>query len=180
MRTATRCLRTLAVSLACVGWILPMTPSQVRAAEHTAASPARPMVHDLKLDQRNAFQGQLLNAAGQPLVDQALTLRTNGELVAQTKTDESGLFHFGDLRGGVYQIGIADAVVTCRVWTANAAPPAAKEQMLIVAGSEEIVRGQQPIGAIFTNPLVIGVVVAAAIAVPLVVHNNSDEKPPGS
>jgi len=43
-----------------------------------------------------------------------------------------------------------------------------------------LMHGQQPFSAIFTNPLFIGLVIAAAIAIPIAVHNSQSDRPPGS
>jgi hypothetical protein len=43
-----------------------------------------------------------------------------------------------------------------------------------------VVRGQQPLSALLMNPLVIGAVIAAAVAIPLAVHHNHHESPSGS
>jgi hypothetical protein len=52
--------------------------------------------------------------------------------------------------------------------------------MLLVDGSQGIARGQQPICDLLTNPLVIGLVVAAAIAIPVAIHNADNDSPSGS
>jgi hypothetical protein len=69
--------------------------------------------------------------------------------------------------------------VTCRAWTHAAAPPAATDQLTVVDGPP-LIRGQQPFSAVFTNPLFIGLVIAAAIAIPIAVHNAQHDHPSGS
>ena len=54
----------------------------------------------------------------------------------------------------------------------HTAPPAASQSLLLVKDGETI-RGQQPIANLFTSPLVIGLVLAAAIAIPIAVNNSS-------
>jgi len=51
---------------------------------------------------------------------------------------------------------------------------------LTVVADQQVVRGQQPFSAIFTNTLFIGLVIAAAIAIPIAVHNSQDDQPSGS
>jgi hypothetical protein len=44
--------------------------------------------------------------------------------------------------------------------------------VLVVADSA-VARGQRPIGEILCNPVLIGLLIAAAIAIPIAVHNRS-------
>jgi hypothetical protein len=99
-----------------------------------------------------------------------MVLAQAGKEIAVVRTDAGGVFAFRQVRGGVYQLIVDRAAVTCRVWTAQAAPPAAAEQLVLVAPTATV-RGQQPFSAVFTNPLVIGLIVAAAVVVPIAVHN---------
>jgi hypothetical protein len=66
------------------------------------------------------------------------------------------------------------SVHLCRCWAAGTAPPAAQGEVLLVPiGLVE--RGQRPIGEILANPILIGLIIAAAIALPIAVHNSKDD-----
>jgi hypothetical protein len=72
----------------------------------------------------------------------------------------------------VYQVESAQGGGIYRAWAANAAPPAAVPTVLVVQG-EGPVRGN--LGSI--GPLgwaLIGLGIAAAIAVPIVMHNQDE------
>jgi len=134
---------------------------------------------DVRLDEHGAIHGYLLNTAGQGLADRPVVLQQAGGAVSRTQTDTVGGFVLQRVSGGVHQLTTGHGTVTCRVWTHAAAPPSATDQLTVVA-DPQVVRGQQPFSAIFTNPLFIGLVIAAAIAIPIAVHNSQDDQPSGS
>lgn len=94
-------------------------------------------------------------------------------------TDAAGQFVLPGVTAGIQRLTAEDAVLNCRIWTHAAAPPAAMDHVTLIA-DQTIVRGQQPFSAIFTNPLFIGLVIAAAVAIPIAVHNSQDDRPSGS
>jgi hypothetical protein len=119
--------------------------------------------------------GQFVDAQGQPKQNQLLVVkRHNGEL-RQTKTDAQGRFVIEGMSGGLCQIASTESAVVCRCWTANSAPPSATRELLIVSG-EGVQRGQRPIGdLLFSGPMLIALVIAAAIAIPIAIHNSDDD-----
>ncbi|MCH5375675.1 MAG: carboxypeptidase-like regulatory domain-containing protein [Planctomycetes bacterium] len=138
-----------------------------------------PTVSDVRLDPQGTLRGQLVNLQGQPVADQPLELHRGGQTIARASSRADGEFVFQRLPAGVYQIRLGSYAAACRAWTADAAPPSAQSRLIML--SEPItVRGQQPIHEIFRNPLFIGLVVAAAIAIPVAIHNSQDDKPSGS
>lgn len=171
MRKLQRMIRVTVVSLACLGWLLP--PPLVRASQPGGGGPtaAAAGIVDVRLDERGAVRGILLDGAGQPLARRPVVLRQTSGTAASTETDAAGRFVLRGVSGGVHCLVAGDRSVTCRVWTQAAAPPAATDQLTVVAGPP-LVRGQQPIYAILQNPLFIGLVVAAAIAIPIALHDD--------
>ncbi|MCL4207671.1 MAG: carboxypeptidase regulatory-like domain-containing protein [Pirellulaceae bacterium] len=163
--------------LAVSGWLLPITPA--RADSPPVASASRPVIHDVRLDSRGSLQGRMIDLDGQPAPQESLELLRNGQIVAQTVSGADGQFEFAQVPAGVYQIRFGSYMVVCRVWTEGAAPPAAKGQLTVLS-SPPLVRGQQPASEIFRNPLFIGLIVAAAIAIPVAVHNSRSDSPSGS
>ncbi|MEM9660324.1 MAG: hypothetical protein AAF961_18320, partial [Planctomycetota bacterium] len=109
------------------------------------------------------------------------------------RTDESGEFRATHLRSGVYRIRVGNQIQVCRVWQQGAAPPSANRGLLFVT-NEQVVLGQQcgsPVGcgnAVdcgtcrpgLAHPLLFGGIVAAAIAIPVAIHNSDNDDPPAS
>jgi hypothetical protein len=168
--------RMLAAWLACLSWLLP-APCAISA--HPPAAPGLPGIWDVRLDQQGTLRGRLVDLEGLPVAGQELELLRGGQSAAQAVSGDAGQFDFAGLPAGVYQIHFDSCAVTCRAWTAAAAPPAARDQLVVLA-APATVRGQQPIQCLFRNPLFIGLVVAAAIAIPIAIHNAKDDRPPGS
>ncbi len=179
MRKVLRLCRASAVSLACLAWLLPVPPSLAAPPISGAGTAATTGIIDVRLDEHGAIHGRVLDAAGQGLAERPVVLQQVGGAVFRAQTDAAGRFVLQQVSGGVHQLTTGHGTVTCRVWTHTAAPPSATDQLTVVAG-EPVVRGQQPFSCIFTNPLFIGLVVAAAIAIPIAVHNAQDDQPSGS
>lgn len=178
MRNSMRVFKTVIVALACLGWLLP--PQGFCAPDTVPKStPAQPPIVDVRTAADGTLGGKLVDQSGKKMTDQLVVLHQAGKAVMQTKTNKQGDFAFHRVRGGVYQIRIDDSGVGCRVWPKDVAPPSAREQLLVVVGAP-VVRGQQPIGAAFSSPLFVGAVLAAAIAIPVAVHNSKDDHPSGS
>jgi hypothetical protein len=132
------------------------------------ASPAASIL-DVALAQSGSLRGQVVNTQGAPLVGTAVSVQSGGREVASTTTNQRGEFAVNNLRGGNYTIAAADSSGVYRVWTASAAPPAAKPGVLLVSG-RQIARGQNggfPSGA---GLIVLGT--AAGIVTAGVVANN--------
>ena len=162
-----RYVKAMTVALACLGWLLPVSPvSAVPPAAGAKTSPAA--FQDVRLGNEGTLAGQLLDANGRPVAQQPVALFQGTKALVETRTDAAGRFAFPQVRSGVYQLTEGTVCVACRAWTNAAAPPAAQGQVLLVAKAD-VVRGQQPLSALFTNPLVIGLIVAAAIAIPLAI-----------
>jgi hypothetical protein len=143
-------------------------------------------VADVELQSGGLLVGQLLDAAAKPLAGADVSILSRGNAIASTHTDASGLFAVAGLRGGIHQVNSGDAAQVCRVWAPGTAPPRTASSLQIVAG-EDVVRGQwgPPPGNRFlkkakvwlTNPFVVGGIVAAAVAIPVALHNADDDGP---
>jgi hypothetical protein len=128
----------------------------------------------VRLDEDGALRGRLSDASGKPLAHHTIVLHQGGKLLAQTRSDDSGEFAFERVVGGVYQLAAGTSTVFCRAWTSKAAPPLAGDQVTMVASSQ-VVRGQQPFGAVLSKPLLVGLIIAAAIAIPVAICNSQDD-----
>jgi hypothetical protein len=180
-------LRHAAAWLAACGMCLPgsfvmgheLAPLQKPA---TAAAPTRMAIHDVALLPGGTLTGQILDAKMQPRRAAAIVIQSNGQSAATTTTDANGVFAVTGLRGGVHQVVVDESIQNCRLWAPGTAPPHAASQLRFIPGQENLVRGQwgpppssNTLAGWFTNPWVIAGVVAAAIAVPVVLHNLDDD-----
>jgi hypothetical protein len=138
-------------------------------------------IPDVALDSANSLHGEVRDEQGQPQVDTDVLLWQEAAAVKRTRTDRQGHFVFPHLTGGAYRILTPTASTACRAWTLQAAPPQARRRLLLVSDAG-LARGQQPMNEMFIfNPLVMASVIAAAIAIPIAIHNsNNDDRPPGS
>lgn len=146
---------------------------------------AAPQVVDVRLDARGGLSGQVLTPQGQPIANAAVAVADAPQPVVTT-TNENGRFRLADMRGGVHQLQVGGHVQTCRVWTAQAAPPSAVPQLLVVQDSQvalaqhcgsPVACGLAGCKNALANPLIVGGLVAAAIAIPVAIHNADDDDP---
>ncbi|MDC0935326.1 carboxypeptidase-like regulatory domain-containing protein [Pirellulales bacterium] len=175
-----------------------IVPSHVVAAQPapnhaTKFEPVRPV--DVALDGQRGFSGQVLNVEGRPVAGTTVTLY-QGKQQWQTITDADGQYRVADLQGGAYVARVGDQLKQVRAWAPNTAPPGANRGLLMIDGNQ-LIRGQaycgnpvacgSPVAAGFagmkealSHPLVIGGIIAAAIAIPIAIHNSNDDDPPAS
>jgi len=113
-------------------------PASAAGDAPTAESHA---IADLALQPGGVMAGQLVDVEGRALGQREVTLVRGGQRVATTRTDPRGRFAFPGLRGGVYQVAAAGRSSFYRVWSPDAAPPAANRAALLVAGQGPV-RGQ--------------------------------------
>lgn len=107
----------------------------------TAPSQAKPVVQDVALRDGGVVVGQVVSPAGVAQGEVNVRLVQQGKVVAVTKTNEKGQFAVADLSAGVYQVQSPQANGQFRFWNANAAPPVAKQGVLLV-NKGDVVRGQ--------------------------------------
>ena len=169
--------------MACLGV---MVPSAVRAEALRAttpndaprsvqATPATTAVHDVALGAGGTLTGRVVDADGNAAIRVPVTIHHQGVQVAQCVTDENGAFVTENLHGGVHDVVTPNGVGTYRLWTQNVAPPVAQPQMQVV--NAPVYRGQMHHGralGFLTNPWVLGVGVAAAIAIPIALSDDDD------
>jgi len=159
------------VASASLGVILP--PSAF-AAPTQLARPASSAVRDVALHDGGSLTGQVLDAAGTPVAGTAVAVLDQGRAVASTQTGADGRFAMAGVKAGVYEVATSNGVTVCRLWAPRTAPPAAQSDALVVHG-ETVVRGAQGGGGVIkflSNPWVLGGIVAAAIAIPLILDDD--------
>src|SRR5262245_34234936 len=97
-----RILRYLFVLIPVVGLCAP--PSFVSAAAPTPQPAGAPTVVDVELGQNGLLIGRLLNPQGQPIGSADVSILSNNQPVAATRTDAHGIFAVSGLHGGVHAI----------------------------------------------------------------------------
>ena len=162
--------------LACLTWLIPV---HALAAETNVSRPTatanRTTVRDIALGSNGRMSGQLLDAQGHARANQVVVMHRPGAEARQTQTDQNGRFQFIGLTGGTYQVATVDSAAVCRCWAERTAPPAARQEVLLVSG-EGVERAQYPFSdMLFSAPVLIALVIAAAIAIPIAVHNSQDD-----
>ncbi len=144
------------------------------SAEQLGRSPLPPAVSDVELAPGGTLSGQIINSTGQSLVQQAvLAQQANREPIA-THTDQQGRFQMSGLNAGLCQISFGEDAVACRCWSPRTAPPVAAKELLLTSG-ESVVRGQRPLADLFCGPILIGMIIGAAIAIPIAIHNSKKD-----
>ena len=162
-------MSNVAVTVACLGLLLPQS---VLAQQTTAAKKsAKPPVRDLVLGQGGTVRGQVVDAQNNPVASTLVAVVANGKKIRETTTDGNGRFSVSGLGSGVYAVGSAGGFGLYRTWSATAAPPATPTAALIVEDGS-IERGQSQVLYWLTDPWVISLAIAAAIAIPIAVNNN--------
>jgi len=141
--------------------------------------------------QRDVLIGLVLDRQGAAQEGVSVALCKNGQRLAESRTDRNGHFRFANVRGGVYQLTAAGGVAAYRVWAPGTAPPSARQQALVVA-DDTVLRGQcggqcdarcRPRCGLsglkywLAHPLVIAGIVAAAVAIPVAIHNARQDSP---
>lgn len=173
------------VWMACLGITMPtallagtplaLTPA-VEPGQAVAHAAAEAPAVDIALGAGGRLTGRVVDAAGNAAVRVPVSIMHQGVQVVQCVTDENGLFVGENLHGGVHEVVTPSGAGSYRLWTPGAAPPIAQPQMNVVNGP--VVRGQH-MGhphrfGFLANPWVLGMGVAAAIAIPLALDDDDD------
>lgn len=185
-----RFLHRVAAALACAGTALPQLATATQPGVPAPySSPAgqnyrqqaqsQQAFIDVALGQGGLFAGQVVNAQGVAAKGAEVVLKYQGTDVVRTVTDENGSFAARGLRGGQYELHVSEGVVHCRLWNAQAAPPAARPNALIVADSD-VMNGQLAGGGLFSKPVVIAGVVGGVVAASVAIHQNNEKDKPSS
>lgn len=171
----TRTLRASLSTLACLGMLAAPLWAADPGIVLQSVKTSKPLALDVKLDSQRGLSGEVRDTQGKLQARANVQLWQRKQLLQRVQADATGKFRFADVRGGFYRIQTAQSGVACRAWTAVAAPPAARESLLVVTNIYSA-RGQQPINEVFCyNPFVMGTIIAAAIAIPIAVHNSDDD-----
>jgi len=135
---------------------------------------------DIALQEGSELHGRVVDREGLPVTKSEVKVLRAGKTVAAVRTDGIGAFKAELARGGVYHVETEDGVAVLRVWQPNTAPPHAVSQVLMINGNK-VHRGQRtPTQALFCHPYIVIAVAAMLVAVPVILHNNRDDRRPAS
>jgi len=175
----------VAITLAMFGIILPVQALKAGqplgpAGDRAASASARKRIQDVELGVGGTLRGRVVDRQGRPQPNAVVVVRQSTQDLATTTADETGRFVVGGLRGGLHHVLTDGDALVCRSWATHTAPPAATEQVLLVRG-DRVERGQMPLGSLLvSDPVLLGIVIAAAIAIPVAVHNAKSDRASGS
>jgi hypothetical protein len=160
------------IALAALGVVVPA--HQVKAA---TTAPAKVIqtdasVLDIGLKQDGVFAGRVVDHTGTPAAKQEVTVRQGQQVVAKAVTDAEGRFAVKGLKGGVYEVASGSTAGSYRVWNETAAPPAAKEQALLVLGQNGT-RGK--FGAMSGGTILLAAGVIAALTVGIIAIDEAND-----
>lgn len=145
-----------------------------------ARAAATPIIRDVALGADGTLLGMVVDSQGVPLPKLPVIVRQSTREIARTESGADGRFQVKGLTGGVYDVTAGPGVGTFRLWAANTAPPSANSGVLLVAQADAV-RGQMPLENFLTSDVVIITLIgAAAIAIPVAIHNSRNDKKSGS
>lgn len=170
-----------AVWLAILGFCLPAVP----AYSEDIAVPVRmgTVIADVALAPGGVLVGHVVDAQGNPTSATLVTILRGNREVARTTTDANGSYTIQGLQGGIYHVIAGQGVQMCRLWVDRTAPPSARHGLLVVSNPTAVLAqwGPGSTGTFLenakyamTNPFVVAGVVAAAVAIPVAIHNSKD------
>ncbi len=127
----------------------------------------------IRLGADRHLHGVAKTTDGKPAAGVPVVLGVNGKPVGRVIADQEGKFSIGPLKPGKYQVATRDAVAMLAVYSVTDAPEDASDSVE-VSQPAMIARGQSA-GGLLTNPWFIGLVIAAAIAIPLAIALSDDD-----
>lgn len=162
--------------LAVLGMVMPVSLA------HAVDRPAMPdiLASDVALSPDGTLRGQVLSPQGRGLPGVHVAVSAGARDLGSTVTNTEGRFELRNLKGGVLTLTAAQSRTTVRAWTNKAAPPAANNDVLLVAGQSQALGQWGGFKKVITNPWVIAGIVAAAVAIPVAIHNSNDDDSPAS
>jgi hypothetical protein len=143
------------------------------AGSTTTAAAQAASIFDVALSETGSLRGQVVDSQGVAVASTSVKVQSSGREVAATTTNERGEFALNNLRGGNYTINAGDSTGVYRVWTASAAPPAARQGVLIVSG-RQIARGQGIAGAGGRTGIIVLGAAAGIVTAGVTANNDND------
>lgn len=131
---------------------------RVSGAQGHENSGPEPLIQDVKLQTGGILTARIVNAQGNPVAGEQVSILFQGKEVAAVVSDADGFATVSGLRPGLHAIATPTGMSACRLWNADTAPPASASVPAVVSDAE-VIRGQ--FGA-FNLPMVVVLAAAAA------------------
>jgi hypothetical protein len=131
---------------------------RVSAAQSNGNSGPEPLIQDVKLQAGGILTARIVNAQGNPVSGEQVSILFQGKEVAAVVSDADGFATVSGLRPGLHAIATPTGMSACRLWNAETAPPASASVPAVVSDAQ-VIRGQ--FGA-FNLPMVVVLAAAAA------------------
>ena len=130
-------------------------------------------VRDVVTNDKGVMTARVMSENGIPLGNQKVSLQRGNEVIATALSEPDGDVSFAGLASGLYELNVESSIQYVRLWHPNSAPPIAISQLLLVR-DRDVERAQQDFcGSLLgQEPVMIGVLIAAGIAIPLAVHES--------
>jgi hypothetical protein len=181
--------RTIACGSAWAAVAVFVLQPQLLFAEPGTRVGEQPMrVTDVALGDQGLLVGQLVDAQGRQLSGAEIRLN-NSVQTWTTSTDATGDFRIEGLAGSTYQAQVAGQRQIVRAWAPGTAPPQATRGLLLVH-DDSVILGQHCASPIcnriacakypLSNPFILGGIVAAAVAIPVAIHNHDRDDEPAT
>jgi hypothetical protein len=162
-------------------------PGSLLAADARPANVDAAPITDVALGTGGMLTGQFSDVNLAPCAGAEVFVWADGRVVATTHTNANGSFAVAGLRGGLHQVTTAEGGRLYRFWAPGTAPPGAADSAQLIRG-QDVVLGQwegpstmaHEIAMWATNPFLVGGVIAAAVAVPIILNNTDDDDSPNS
>jgi hypothetical protein len=172
-------LRTPALALACVGLLIPSPVVAATTVPAETASKGRPTLvktFDVELLKGGMLVGQIVDGQGVPQPKAPVSLIQGNKTLTTATTNRGGFFAVKGVPAGTYQVAAGKTQGVYRVWAPGTAPPGAQRAALMVVGQgparAQQCNGSGPLGYWLSNPWVIAGLIAAAVAIPVAIHNH--------
>ena len=131
---------------------------RVTAAQSNENSGPEPLIQDVRLQAGGILTARIVNAQGNPVSGEQVSILFQGKEVAAVVSDADGFATVSGLRPGLHAIATPAGMSACRLWNADTAPPASASVPAVVSDAQ-VIRGQ--FGA-FNLPMVVVLAAAAA------------------
>lgn len=164
--------------LAGLSLLMPQTLAMAAEPGPASAAQTAPTSIDVVTSPEGFFWGRVVDPQGIGLAGQRLGLMQGSRQVAMLTTDGQGYFAV-KASTGVYGMVLGGQAYVCRVWSPGAAPPAARQAVLLVIG-QRTVRGQGLYERMAQRPFLTYACIAAVITVPIAVLGNDKDDEPAS
>jgi len=157
------------VTFSCLGMLMGQLPAwafgpnpQANPQAVPTARPATPIT-DVTLDETGRLVGQVVDDQGQSRDGVLVVLRQGRREIARTLTRDGGHFAMANIPAGLYQLDAGSTRAVYRVWNAQAAPPQASHQAVLVAPTDPLVRGNHIESAVDQLDAITLVMVASSV-----------------